>query len=67
MRVIFGRVYDDGGAWRFRFAREVVEVDDLICGKVAFDFRNTEIFPAGLSNNAGFSAPPLATGRLWAA
>ena len=40
-----GHLYDDGGAWRFRFAREVVEVDDLICGKVAFDFRNVEIFP----------------------
>ena len=40
-----GHIYDDGGAWRFRFPREVVEVDDLICGRVAFDFRNVEIFP----------------------
>jgi glutamyl-tRNA synthetase len=40
-----GWLYDDGGAWRFRFRREVVEVDDLICGKVAFDFANAEIFP----------------------
>lgn len=40
-----GLVYEDGGAWRFRFRREVVEVDDLICGKVAFDFANAEIFP----------------------
>ncbi len=38
-------LYDDGGAWRFRFAREVVEVDDLICGKVPFDFNNLEITP----------------------
>ena len=40
-----GRLYEDGGAWRFRFAREVVEVDDLICGKIAFDFANVEIMP----------------------
>lgn len=40
-----GCLYQDGGAWRFRFAREVVEVDDLICGKVAFDFANVEITP----------------------
>ena len=40
-----GWLYEDGGAWRFRFRREVVEVDDLICGKVAFDFANAEIFP----------------------
>ena len=40
-----GFLYDDGGAWRFRFAREVVEVDDLICGKVAFDFGNVGITP----------------------
>ncbi len=40
-----GHLYNDGGAWRFRFRREVVEVDDLICGKVAFDFANVEIMP----------------------
>ena len=40
-----GFLYDDGGAWRFRFAREIVEVDDLICGKVPFDFNNLEITP----------------------
>ena len=40
-----GFLYDDGGAWRFRFAREIVEVDDMICGKVAFDFGNVEITP----------------------
>jgi glutamyl-tRNA synthetase len=40
-----GHLYEDGGAWRFRFRREVVEVDDLICGCVAFDFANTEITP----------------------
>ena len=40
-----GRVYDDGGAWRFRFLREMVKVDDLICGAVNFDFANVEITP----------------------
>lgn len=40
-----GFVYEDGGAWRFRFAREVIVVDDLICGQVPFDFANVEIFP----------------------
>ena len=40
-----GHLYEDHGTWRFRFRREVVEVDDLICGKVAFDFANEEIMP----------------------
>jgi glutamyl-tRNA synthetase len=40
-----GWLYEDAGAWRFRFAREVVEVDDLICGKVATDFAHIETSP----------------------
>ncbi len=41
-----GHLYvEDSGAWRFRFHRELVEVDDLICGKITFDFGNTEISP----------------------
>jgi glutamyl-tRNA synthetase len=40
-----GRVYDHDGAWRFRFQREFVKVDDLICGEVNFDFGNVEITP----------------------
>jgi len=40
-----GHLYEDGGAWRFRFRREVVEVDDAICGKVAFDFALAETNP----------------------
>jgi len=40
-----GWLYEDAGAWRFRFAREPVEVDDMICGKVSFDFRNVEFTP----------------------
>ncbi|MGB8168635.1 MAG: glutamate--tRNA ligase family protein, partial [Chthoniobacteraceae bacterium] len=35
----------DGGAWRFRFLREMVKVDDLICGEVNFDFANVAITP----------------------
>ncbi|MDQ3624604.1 MAG: glutamate--tRNA ligase [Verrucomicrobiota bacterium] len=40
-----GRLYEDGGAWRFRFRREMVKVTDLICGDVAFDFAQVEITP----------------------
>jgi glutamyl-tRNA synthetase len=40
-----GHLYEDGGAWRFRFRREVVEVDDAICGRVTFDFANVETNP----------------------
>jgi glutamyl-tRNA synthetase len=42
-----GHLYqdEDGGAWRFRFRREVVEVDDLICGRVPVDFQNLETTP----------------------
>ena len=41
-----GHLYvEESGAWRFRFHRELVEVDDLICGKIPFDFGNVEISP----------------------
>jgi glutamyl-tRNA synthetase len=40
-----GRLYEDAGAWRFRFQREIIEVDDLICGKIPFDFAQAEIHP----------------------
>ncbi len=40
-----GHVYEEAGAWRFRFVRELVEVDDVVCGKVPCDFRNIEITP----------------------
>jgi len=42
-----GHVYQDqdGGAWRFRFRRELVEVDDMICGKIPTDFANVETTP----------------------
>jgi glutamyl-tRNA synthetase len=40
-----GFLYEEAGLWRFRFVRDVVTVDDLICGEVAFDFANVDIFP----------------------
>lgn len=39
------RVYDDGGSVRFRFAREKVVVDDVICGHVEFDLTQAETNP----------------------
>jgi glutamyl-tRNA synthetase len=39
------RVYDDGGSVRFRFAREKVIVDDVICGHIEFDLTNPETNP----------------------
>ena len=32
------RVYEDDGAWRFRFERKPVEMNDLVCGKVVIDY-----------------------------
>ncbi len=40
-----GHIYEDAGSWRFRFRREVVEVDDEICGRVAFDFAHADTNP----------------------
>ena len=31
-------VYEDGGAWRFRFDREPVTMHDLACGEVTIDY-----------------------------
>jgi len=42
---VAGRVYDDEGAVRFRFAREKVVVDDTICGHVEFDLSDAETNP----------------------
>jgi len=39
------RVYDDEGSVRFRFAREKVVVDDIICGHIAFDMASAETNP----------------------
>ena len=34
------RVYEDGGAWRFRFERKPVTMHDLVCGEVTIDYRD---------------------------
>ncbi len=39
------RVYDDAGSTRFRFAREQVVVDDVICGRIEFDMASAETNP----------------------
>lgn len=39
------RVYDDEGSVRFRFAREKVTVDDVICGHIEFDMTSAETNP----------------------
>jgi len=39
------RVYDDNGSVRFRFAREKVVVDDIICGHIEFDMTSAETNP----------------------
>jgi glutamyl-tRNA synthetase len=39
------RVYDDQGAVRFRFAREKIVVDDVICGHIEFDMTSAETNP----------------------
>ncbi|MEI6713825.1 MAG: glutamate--tRNA ligase [Verrucomicrobiota bacterium] len=38
-------LYEDNGAWRFRSPREIVVVDDLICGRIEFDLTNPETHP----------------------
>ena len=40
-----GKVYDDGGAIRFRSPREHVRVDDVVCGSIDFDLTNPETHP----------------------
>jgi glutamyl/glutaminyl-tRNA synthetase len=39
------RVYEDGGAWRFRFERKPVIMHDLICGEVTIDYRDESNTP----------------------
>lgn len=33
-----GRVYEDEGAWRFRFDRRPITMNDLVCGEVTIDY-----------------------------
>ncbi len=40
-----GMVYEDAGAIRFRSPRETVIVEDLVCGKIAFDMSNPGTHP----------------------
>lgn len=40
-----GRVYEDGGALRFKSTRGTVHVEDLICGRIAFDMSNPGTHP----------------------
>lgn len=39
------RVYEDDGAWRFRFERKSVTMNDLICGEVTIDYTNESNTP----------------------
>jgi len=40
-----GRVYEDGGAWRFRFERKPVVMRDLVCGEVTIDYTDESNTP----------------------
>lgn len=39
------RVYEDGGAWRFRFDRKPITMNDLVCGEVTIDYRDDSNTP----------------------
>ncbi len=43
--VAAGRVYEDGGAWRFRFERQPVTMHDLVCGEVTIDYTDESNTP----------------------
>jgi len=40
-----GRVYEDDGAWRFRFERKPITVHDLVCGEVTIDYTDESNTP----------------------
>jgi glutamyl-tRNA synthetase len=40
-----GHLYEDQGAWRFRSQREVVTVEDAVCGTINFDLTHPETHP----------------------
>jgi glutamyl-tRNA synthetase len=40
-----GRVYQDDGAWRFRFDRKPVTMRDMVCGEVTIDYRDASNTP----------------------
>ncbi len=39
------RVYEDSGAWRFRFERKPITMHDLVCGEVTIDYRDESNTP----------------------
>ncbi len=39
------RLYQDGDAWRFRFDRQPLTMNDLVCGEVTIDYRDTSNTP----------------------
>ncbi|MGB1888491.1 MAG: glutamate--tRNA ligase, partial [Akkermansiaceae bacterium] len=39
------RVYEDEGAWRFRFERKLITMDDLVCGEVTIDYSDDSNTP----------------------
>ena len=39
------RVYEDGGAWRFRFERKPVTMNDLVCGEVTINYADESNTP----------------------
>ncbi|MBJ7283744.1 MAG: glutamate--tRNA ligase [Akkermansiaceae bacterium] len=43
--VATGHVYEDAGAWRFRFERKPVTMHDLVCGEVTIDYRDESNTP----------------------
>jgi len=40
-----GRVYEDAGAWRFRFERKPVTIHDLVCGDVTINYEDESNTP----------------------
>ena len=40
-----GRVYEEDGAWRFRFERKPVKMQDLVCGEVTIDYTDASNTP----------------------
>ena len=40
-----GRVYEDEGAWRFRFERKPITMTDLVCGEITIDYRDESNTP----------------------
>ena len=39
------RVYEDDGAWRFRFDRKPITIQDLVCGEVTIDYTDESNTP----------------------